>query len=109
MDADGTMSTHSAGTRDPTPETTTLPKATCIRVREGGEELQRFELDRAGFASALGGPDRRTLFMLAANWRGIEEVDAAIASADRAGARGRRSRSRRRLALTDRPPEQPST
>jgi len=27
----------------------------------------------------LGGPDRRTLFMLAAEWRGIEQVDEALA------------------------------
>ena len=54
-----------------------------IRVREGGDELERIELDRAGFACMLGGPDRRTLFMLAADWRGIENVDGAIA--DRTG------------------------
>ena len=35
------------------------------------------------YACALGGPDRRTLFMLAADWRGIEQVDEAIA--DRTG------------------------
>jgi hypothetical protein len=28
----------------------------------------------------LGGPDRRTLFMLVADWRGIENVGDAIAS-----------------------------
>jgi sugar lactone lactonase YvrE len=41
--------------------------------------LQRIELDRSGFACMLGGPDRRTLFMLTAEWAGIDDVDAAIA------------------------------
>lgn len=44
-------------------------KPVCMRVREGGEVLQRIELDRAGFACTLGGEDRKTLFMLAADWR----------------------------------------
>ena len=43
---------------------------TCIRVREGGEVLETVELDRFCFACALGGEDRRTLFMLAAPWLG---------------------------------------
>src|SRR5215212_9295342 len=43
----------------------------CARVREGGEFLQRIELDRSCYACMLGGPDRRTLFMMAAEWRGI--------------------------------------
>ena len=41
--------------------------------------VQRIELDRAGFACALGGPDSRTVFMLAAEWDGIDNVDEAIA------------------------------
>jgi predicted enzyme related to lactoylglutathione lyase len=28
----------------------------------------------------LGGPDRTTLFLLAAEWRGIERVDEAVAA-----------------------------
>jgi sugar lactone lactonase YvrE len=55
----------------------------CIRVREGGQELERVELDRSPLACMLGGPDGRTLFILAAEWRGIEKVDEAIA--DRTG------------------------
>jgi sugar lactone lactonase YvrE len=78
LDAEGCIWTQSAHTgRDDSPQ------GTCIRVREGGEVLNRIEHDRAIFACALGGPDRRTLFMLAADWRGITEVDAAIA--DRTG------------------------
>jgi len=41
--------------------------------------LQRIELDRSGFACVLGGPDRRTLSMLTAEWAGIDDVDTAIA------------------------------
>jgi sugar lactone lactonase YvrE len=41
------------------------------RVAEGGEILQRVGLpqNRAPFALMLGGPDRRTLFILTAEWR----------------------------------------
>jgi sugar lactone lactonase YvrE len=52
----------------------------CARIREGGEVLEAAELDRPCFAAMLGGPDRGTLFMLTAEWRGtagIEEVVAA--------------------------------
>ena len=41
----------------------------CLRVREGGEVLDRIELDRAPFACMLGGPDRSTLFAMAQDWR----------------------------------------
>ena len=46
----------------------------CLRVREGGEVLERIELDRFCFACMLGGEDRRTLFMLAADWSGTENI-----------------------------------
>jgi sugar lactone lactonase YvrE len=55
----------------------------CVRVREGGQVLERVELDRSPFACMLGGPDGRTLFILAAEWRGFEKVDEALA--DRTG------------------------
>jgi sugar lactone lactonase YvrE len=47
-----------------------VPNKRCVRVREGGEVLQTIALDRGGFACALGGPDRRTLFIVATEWRG---------------------------------------
>jgi sugar lactone lactonase YvrE len=47
-----------------------VPNRRCVRVREGGEVLQTIELDRGCFACALGGPGRRTLFMLATVWDG---------------------------------------
>jgi sugar lactone lactonase YvrE len=52
----------------------------CVRVREGGEILDRIELDRPCFATMLGGPDRRTLFMCAAQWHGSENVAEVIAA-----------------------------
>ena len=52
------------------------------RVAEGGEVLQRVELpeNRAPFALMLGGPDRRTLFILTAEWR---MADGHVANLDR--------------------------
>ena len=47
-----------------------VPNKRCVRVREGGEVLQKIELDRGGFACALGGSDRRMLFIVATEWRG---------------------------------------
>jgi sugar lactone lactonase YvrE len=41
-----------------------------VRVREGGEVLQTINLDRGCFACALGGLDRKTLFMMANEWHG---------------------------------------
>lgn len=45
-----------------------VPARRCVRVREGGEVLQTVALDRGCFACALGGADRRTLFMMAAEF-----------------------------------------
>src|SRR5262252_3856471 len=42
-----------------------VPNRSCVRVREGGEVLQTIGLDRGCFACMLGGPDRRTLFLVA--------------------------------------------
>jgi sugar lactone lactonase YvrE len=39
------------------------------RVRQGGEVLERVQLDLPCFACMLGGEDGKTLFMLAADWR----------------------------------------
>ena len=53
-----------------------------VRVAEGGEVLQRVELreNRAPFALMLGGPDRRTLFILTAEWR---PADGHVVNLDR--------------------------
>ena len=51
-----------------------VPNRRCVRVGEGGAVLQTVELDRGGFACALGGPDRKTLFIVAAEWRGMSSA-----------------------------------
>ncbi len=58
-----------------------VPNKRCVRVREGGDVLQTINLDRGCFACMLGGPDNRTLFMMAAQWGG----PAAMAEAPRTG------------------------
>ncbi|MFI6845019.1 SMP-30/gluconolactonase/LRE family protein [Kitasatospora sp. NPDC050467] len=45
-----------------------VPNRCCVRVREGGEVVQRVRLDRGCFSCALGGPDGRTLYLTAAEW-----------------------------------------
>jgi sugar lactone lactonase YvrE len=52
-----------------------VPNKRCVRVREGGQVLQTIDLDRGCFACMLGGADRRTLFMMAAEWRGMENME----------------------------------
>ena len=69
MDAEGAIWCSSAvGAKD------------CVRVLEGGEITKRFDVDDFCFACMLGGPDRRTLFLLTADWRGPEHVDETLAA-----------------------------
>jgi sugar lactone lactonase YvrE len=49
-----------------------VPNKRCVRVREGGEVLGTVELDRGCFACMLGGADRRTLFLVAREWYGMD-------------------------------------
>ena len=51
-----------------------VPNKRCVRVQEGGEVLQAVELDRGCFACMLGGKDKRTLFLIANEWRGMENM-----------------------------------
>ncbi len=51
-----------------------VPNKRCVRVREGGEVLQTIDLDRGCFACALGGADKRTLFLVATEWRGTASM-----------------------------------
>jgi sugar lactone lactonase YvrE len=51
-----------------------VPNRHCVRVREGGEVLQRVSVDRGCFSCALGGPDGRTLFIVATQWRGPQNM-----------------------------------
>ncbi|MFN8475848.1 MAG: SMP-30/gluconolactonase/LRE family protein [Anaerolineae bacterium] len=58
-----------------------VPNKRCVRVREGGEVLQTVDLDRGGFACMLGGIDRQTLFIVAADWQGA----ASMSGGERTG------------------------
>jgi sugar lactone lactonase YvrE len=55
IDADGAIWTGSGG-------------AGCVRIREGGEILDRVGLELMPFACMLGGPDGTTLFIMAVDW-----------------------------------------
>lgn len=57
-----------------------VPNKRCVRVREGGAVVQTITLDRSCFACMLGGVGKRTLFLIATEWRGMEHV-AAVAQA----------------------------
>jgi sugar lactone lactonase YvrE len=42
--------------------------------------LQTIDLDRGGFACMLGGPDRRTLFIVANEWRGMDKIPEVVSA-----------------------------
>jgi sugar lactone lactonase YvrE len=46
----------------------------ALRVLEGGEITDRIDLDLMGFSCALGGPDGRTLAIVANEWHGPENI-----------------------------------
>jgi sugar lactone lactonase YvrE len=58
-----------------------VPRKRCVRVAEGGKLLHAIDLDRGCFACALGGPDRQTLFLMAAEYPGA----AGLADGQRTG------------------------
>jgi sugar lactone lactonase YvrE len=78
MDAEGAIWVGTAGFAHTS--RAGAPAGTVVRVREGGEVLQQNEYDRAIIALMLGGPDRTTLFLLVADWRGDEQVKEAVAA-----------------------------
>jgi sugar lactone lactonase YvrE len=49
-----------------------VPGKHCVRVSEGGEVLDTVAVDRGCFACMLGGTDGTTLFIAAAQWRGMD-------------------------------------
>src|SRR5512134_3426280 len=69
LDADGAVWTSDVGPGD---------TGACLRVREGGEVLDRIELDRPAYACMLGGEDGRTLFLVAQKWFGPDRMDELI-------------------------------
>jgi sugar lactone lactonase YvrE len=51
-----------------------VPNKCCVRVREGGDVVQSIKVDRGCFACMLGGPHRKTLFIVATEWHGMEKI-----------------------------------
>ena len=51
-----------------------VPNKRCVRVREGGEMLQTVNVERGCFACMLGGVDKKTLFIMAAEWHGFAKM-----------------------------------
>jgi sugar lactone lactonase YvrE len=69
LDAEGTVWCSDVGPDD---------AGVCLRVREGGEVVDRIDLDRPCYACMLGGEDGRTLFMLVARWFGPDKIDELL-------------------------------
>jgi sugar lactone lactonase YvrE len=69
LDADGAVWTTDVGPGD---------SGVCLRVREGGDVLDRIELDRPAYACMLGGEDGRTLLIVAQKWFGPDKMDELI-------------------------------
>ena len=78
MDTEGAIWTGTGDTRVSTGRDDS-PGGAVARVREGGEELNRVEHDRSILGCALGGPHRTTLFLVATEWRGTDQLDNVLA------------------------------
>ena len=74
------------------------PAAGC-GCAEGGTVLRTINLDRGGFACVLGGPDGVTLFVTAAEWRGMGEA-SPVRTGKRPCAGLRRGRPGGRVAVS---------
>jgi sugar lactone lactonase YvrE len=79
MDAEGAIWVQTADIRAVTHRADS-PEGAVVRIREGGEVLQRIEHDKDIFAVTLGGPDRKTLFMLATEFRGVDKIKEVAAA-----------------------------
>ena len=55
-----------------------VPNKCCVRIREGGEVVDTVHLDRGAFSCALGGPEGRTLFIVANEWRGMDKIPEVV-------------------------------
>ncbi|TKB38807.1 MAG: SMP-30/gluconolactonase/LRE family protein, partial [Mesorhizobium sp.] len=51
-----------------------VPNRHCVRVREGSAMRESVDVDRGCFACMLGGSEGKTLFIVAAEWRGFEHM-----------------------------------
>jgi sugar lactone lactonase YvrE len=55
------------------------PGGALLRVRQGGQIIDRVEFDQPAFSCVLGGPQGRTLFALTAQWRGFDKITQTAA------------------------------
>lgn len=55
-----------------------VPNRQCVRIHNGGEVLETINIDRGCFACMLGDPDRKTLFIVAAEWLGFARMAEAL-------------------------------
>ena len=102
LDAEGAIWVQTADTRLSTGNEDS-PGGAVVRIREGGEVLNRVEHDRPIFGCALGGLDRMTLFLLAAEWRGTDQVADVVAARDWTGSHRSGTGTWSRMAVTGRP------
>ena len=51
-----------------------VPNKRCVRVREGGEEIEIVDVGLGCFACMLGGDEGRTLHIVTAEWRGPQHM-----------------------------------
>lgn len=82
IDADGAIWCGAADVRSRTGNDSD-PDGAAVLVREGGQILDRIDLDRPAFSLALGGAAGRTLCIVGQQWRGFDQIDTLIA--DRTG------------------------
>jgi sugar lactone lactonase YvrE len=83
IDAEGAIWTGAADVRSRTGSDQD-PGGAVVRVRDGGEILDRIEFDRPGFSCALGRrPHGNTLYIVGQQWYGFGRIDELIA--DRTG------------------------
>jgi sugar lactone lactonase YvrE len=74
MDAEGAIWVQASDVRSSTKRADS-PEGAVMRIREGGEVLQRIEYhNKVIFAVTLGGLDGKTLFMLATEFRGVDKI-----------------------------------
>jgi sugar lactone lactonase YvrE len=79
MDAEGAIWVQAGDIRAATHRADS-PEGAVLRIREGGKVLQRIEHDKDIFAVTLGGPDGKTLFMLATAFRGVNRIGEVAAA-----------------------------
>lgn len=51
-----------------------VPNKRCVRVLEDGRVLETVTVDRGCFACMLGGAEKKTLFIISTEWRGMDKM-----------------------------------